>query len=157
MTKTKSLVIILLILGLSLADAIFKVLALKHLPSDQTTDLNPILDLAIHKNPGIAFDIPLPLSLVIPLSLIIIGVFAWIVRQHWSDNRPQALSAIAVVFGALGNAVDRLINNFTTDYLILFQTSAINLSDVLILLGIVGSLWYSQNLPASPSANGKDS
>jgi lipoprotein signal peptidase len=53
-----------------------------------------------------------------------------------------------IVAGALGNLFDRWLNGFTTDYIILFRTSAINLSDVLIVVGMLAFLWYHKGNPS---------
>lgn len=136
------------IFTIGLADALLKAYALQHFPDERTAELQSVLSFALHRNPGIAFDIPIPLIIVLPITLVIAAVFARIVYTRWQTHSAQALSALAAVIGALGNAGDRLINGFTTDYLILFRTSAINLSDVLILLGIIGVIWYDKRIPS---------
>ena len=136
--------------AIGLADGLFKYLALRQLPAEGESTLSPIIALAVHKNPGILFDLPLPLFVIAPLTLLALGALAYIFLQAWqSGNFPAACGAWAAALGALNNLLDRLINNFTTDYLIFFRTSAINLSDVLILLGVACLLWYGKtNSPA---------
>lgn len=140
------------ITSVGVADAIFKYFALHYLPGEQTATLQSVFALAIHKNPGIAFDIPIPLFIVLPITLGIAGIFAYLAYNTWSTNTAQALGAYAAVIGALGNATDRLINNFTTDYIILFKTSAINLSDILIVVGILVVIWYDTRNPSQAKA-----
>jgi len=137
-----------IIFAIGLTDAAFKYYAIHNLPDERTADLQSVLAFALHRNPGIAFDIPIPLVIVLPITAVICLAFTQIAYKHRSDNPRQALAAFAAVIGALGNGFDRLINGFTTDYIILFQTSAINLSDVLILLGILGVLWYDKHNPS---------
>lgn len=145
--RPKSILFLVSIFGIGLADAIFKVYALQHFPSEQTALMQSILTFALHKNPGIAFDIPIPLFIVLPITGLIAGAFAYLAIKRWQTNRSESVAAIAAIVGAVGNAVDRLINGFTTDYLILFKTSAINLSDILILLGILAVIWYDKHTP----------
>jgi len=140
------------IIGIGLADAAFKFYAIHYLPEEQTAQLQSVLAFALHRNPGIAFDIPIPLLIVLPITLVICLAFARIAYKRRLDNPNQSLAALAAVVGAAGNGFDRLINNFTTDYIILFQTSAINLSDVLILVGIAGVLWYDTRIPKPSQA-----
>ena len=140
-----------LLMAIGVTDAGMKAFALNSFP-DEHTALGAgqgfvFLTLAIHRNPGIAFDIPIPLGIVLPITLLICLAFARIAYTHKSDNLPQSLGALATVIGALGNGIDRLVNGFTTDYLIFFSTSAINLSDVLILLGILAVVWYDKRIP----------
>jgi lipoprotein signal peptidase len=103
----------------------------------------------LHKNPGIAFNIPLPLGIVLPITLVALMVFAVIAYKNRLTNILVSLSAVAVMFGATNNGLDRLINGFTTDYIILFRTSAINLSDALIFFGILSLFWYDRRNPQS--------
>lgn len=146
--KVRSFVILDVLLTIGILDAVLKAYALQHFPDEQTAQLQSVLAFAIHRNPGIAFDIPIPLTIVLPITVIICLLFARIAFKQWERNPGQSLAAAAAVIGALGNGVDRLINGFTTDYLIFFRTSAINLSDVLILMGIVVVLWYDQRNPS---------
>lgn len=133
------------ILDFAILDGLAKIYALQHLPSEQAVKLQPVLSFAVHKNPGILFDIPLPLAIIAPLTIValaVLGSMAWKARF----TQPAiVISAFAAFTGALNNLIDRIINGFTTDYLILFRTSAINLSDVLILLGIFCLLWYGRH------------
>jgi lipoprotein signal peptidase len=145
----KANIVLIAVLLVGISDAIFKHLALRFLPDEQAVTLHSPLTLAIHRNPGIAFDIPLPLTIVLPITGILVIGLSYLATAQWYVHRAQSVSALTAIVGALGNACDRLINGFTTDYLILFKTSAINLSDVLILMGILGILWYDKHLPKS--------
>ena len=146
----RTLLALSVILDLAILDGIAKIYALAHLPAEQAVKLQPVLSFAVHKNPGILFDIPVPLAIIAPLTvvaLIALGSMAWRARF----TQPAiVVSAFAAFAGALNNLIDRVINGFTTDYLILFRTSAINLSDVLILLGILCLLWYGRNNSPRP-------
>lgn len=123
-------------------DGVFKYFALRLLPPD-TLPVSWPFGLALHKNPGITFDLAIPLWLVIPFTLIILVWLGIFVHQNWSS--PKAVSALIIIFGATGNLIDRLVNGFTTDYIILFGRSAINLADVLIITGAIGLLYYTKN------------
>ncbi len=122
-------------------DIIFKYLAITRLPEGGRVSF-PV-GLALHKNPGIAFDIEIPLSIILPLTILVVIGLIRFAHRHRITSPITSAAAITVVIGALGNAFDRLINGFTTDYLILFGRSAINLSDILILTGVVALLWYN--------------
>jgi len=105
--------------------------------------------LTLHKNPGIAFDIPIPIWIIAPITLVI-GL--WLVafaKRHWlADQKPAALAAMSIIIGASGNLLDRLINGFTTDYILLFGVTVINLADILIVVGISMLLWYTRDKKA---------
>lgn len=133
------------ILDLVILDGVAKIYALQHFPAEQAVKLQPVLSFAVHKNPGILFDIPLPLVVVAPLTVVALVALASIGWRSRFTQPIMSVGAFAAFGGALNNLIDRLINDFTTDYLILFRTSAINLSDVLILLGIFCLLWYGRH------------
>lgn len=88
---------------------------------------------------------PVPLSLVIALTMVILLVLLWQLPKYWRAHDPRLLAAWCVTLGALGNLVDRLVNGFTTDYLLLFQRSAFNISDILIGLGILLFFFYNRS------------
>ena len=138
---------------LGLADGLAKVLALNLLPEEQATDLLPVFSLAVHKNPGILFDIPLPLSVIAILTVLALILLARLILQYKNIHPAASLGALFAFIGALNNLFDRLINNFTTDYIIILRTSAINISDVLIFVGVILILWYSRS--NSPKALSK--
>lgn len=135
--------IVFFAVGLEILDIVFKYLAITRLSEGSRVSFP--LGLGLHKNPGIAFDIEIPLTLIIFLTLIVVLLLIRFAINHYSRTPKISASAIMVIIGALGNAVDRIINGFTTDYLILFRLSAINFSDILILAGVVVLLWYNEN------------
>lgn len=123
-------------------DQIFKALAVQRLPEDGGRLRFPI-DFALHKNYGIAFDLPVPLWMVIPLTALILIFLVREIRLSQSSNRVLALSLIAA--GAVGNLIDRIIYGFTVDYVILFGRSAINMADVMIFIGV--ALLFIKRVP----------
>lgn len=135
-------------LALEILDVILKAVALTSLKADSEKLFWPV-DLALHKNLGITGDTLIPLVIVIPLTIIIIGCLVKFVWMRRKINVMQAIGAGVVVIGALGNLIDRIINGFTTDYLIFFRLSAINLSDILIVAGAILVLYYNRDIPQS--------
>lgn len=129
---------------IAIVDAILKVFAIKRLPEEGSHLSSPI-DFALHKNPGIAFNIPIPLPIVIVASTIIIVLLARFAYNSWQNRPDRAIAAWLIIAGALGNMIDRIVHGFTTDYIILFTRSAINLSDVLIFLGTALLLYYTES------------
>jgi lipoprotein signal peptidase len=139
----KAQTIIFAALVIELFDIIFKYLAVTRLTD--TGRVSFPIGLALHKNPGIAFDLEVPLGLILVLTTIVVGLLVRYAHRLWVAAPINAAAAIVVTIGALGNALDRLINGFTTDYLIFFSLSAINLSDILILAGVASLLWYNDS------------
>lgn len=147
MSKTQAYIAIAFGCVVELADVFFKQIAIIRFPSDGNRISFPI-GIGLHKNPGIAFDVAIPLPLVFLLTLVVGFWIGYRYRLAWIQTRYQeAVACIMILLGAFGNFFDRFFHNFTTDYLIFFRLSAINLSDILILLGMLGFLWYSSHHP----------
>jgi signal peptidase II len=96
-----------------------------------------VLSISVHKNYGIAFDIPFKLPVVILLTVAIILVLLNVAIKNWSKYQSLTLASGMIILGALGNLFDRIYYGFTVDYLIFFERSAINLSDIIIVTGVV--------------------
>lgn len=122
-----------------------KYIALKQPSLFQEGCFDPVICLSLHKNYGIAFSISIPILVTLIISGIIITVLAVFVVRLLLDKSIYAASTGLILIGALGNFFDRIINGFTTDYIILFNVSAINIADILIVTGVFLTLWYNFN------------
>ncbi len=123
-----------------IADALLKTIALDHAEGTVTPLFGSFLGFTLHKNFGIVANLPIPLLLVIPLTIVILAVCGWWFYRVRSQNIRLAASILLLVAGGLGNLVDRLLHGFTTDYLLFFERSIVNLSDGLVLAGLIGIL-----------------
>jgi signal peptidase II len=144
---TKRALIIGALLAVAALDGVLKYVAITNFPSENNPTLSPILALVLHKNPGITFDLPIPFWIIAPVTVAII---LWLAHQARSALHTQprvALGVIAVIIGAIDNFIDRMMNGFTTDYLMFFKTSVINLADLLILFGAITLLLYYRSNP----------
>lgn len=126
---------LLLALGVVAIDVVLKYVMLHFLPSTPWTP-GKFVTLGLHKNPGILFDLPVPQPLLWIVTVMLLVVLGRIAVREQTRNPRSALGALITITGALGNFIDRLANGFTTDYLLFFTGSAINLSDLVILVGI---------------------
>ncbi|MEK7632944.1 MAG: signal peptidase II [Patescibacteria group bacterium] len=135
------------ILALSLIDWATKTFAIERFMDGHSTHIIPFVDFFLHRNPGITFDIPVPISIV---AFVTVGILLFLIDRasaSYSSDSAVTLSAIAVIAGATNNLVDRIVHGFTTDYLMFFSTSIINGSDVLIVLGVASIFWYTRHNP----------
>lgn len=120
-----------------IADEVLKHISLNKLP-DEGSLVNPgFLSFAIHKNWGVAFDIPLNFQLMLIESFVIGCLLLWLARKNLKTNPLISFALFIIVLGALGNLFDRVFYGFTVDYLILFGRSAFNLSDLIIIFGVL--------------------
>lgn len=125
-------------------DEWLKFSALQRLPEEGSLVDPGILEFAIHKNWGVAFDIPFRLEFLILVSIVIGLGLLRIAYKNRLAHPDITLATGIIILGALGNLYDRIVYGFTVDYIILFARSAINLSDVVIVLGVVALLLRSR-------------
>ena len=120
-------------------DEVLKVIALEKLPAEGSFVIPNIFQLGIHKNFGIAFDTPVDGNIIIGLSVGLILFFCWVFLQAYRKRAWYTGASALIIIGALGNLYDRFVYGYVIDYLIFFGRSAINLSDLVIIAGVV---WF---------------
>lgn len=135
--------------AIGVIDGALKFLALRAFPPETDPSLSHIFALALHKNPGITFDINLPLPITLVATCTIITAIVLHLPKTLSTQPLVGIGFVAIVVGALNNMVDRIAHGFTTDYLMIFHTSVLNLSDLLILFGAIVTLVYYKTNPHS--------
>lgn len=133
-----------IVFAVAVLDGVLKFLALRWFSNEKSYFTFPI-DIALYKNMGIIADVPVPLAIVIPVTVVVCAGLTVLMYTRAKQYPGYAFAAWTIFCGAVGNLIDRIINNFTTDYIIFFARSAINLSDVLIVLGALLLVWYSKN------------
>ena len=138
------------------ADEWIKAFALKHFPDEQTLVNPDFVNLAIHKNWGLAFDIPFRREFILLISIVIGFFLIEMIVKNIKTHPKIALSSLIILVGALGNVFDRIYYGFTVDYLIFFGRSALNLSDLLIIFGVVILLISSRRSTSEHISTPKD-
>jgi len=127
-----------------LLDEFLKYQGLTNLPTETEVSSPSIVQFAIHQNWGIAFDIPFKLEFVIFLSVLIGLGLMHAAYKNWKRRPDITVATLIILIGAMGNLYDRIAYGFTVDYIILFQRSAINLSDIIIVTGVLCLLLQSR-------------
>ena len=98
-----------------------------------------------HQNYGIAFNIPITQSVILAITLAAcIGVLVMFVRTRTTSSGWLPFFLGLLLGGALGNAFDRLSLGFVRDWLLLWHLSAINIADIGVLAGLLGTVLLSQ-------------
>lgn len=128
-------------LTLVVFDEIIKFFALRHLPKTGGVFDSKIFDIHLHLNTGIAFDLPLPLSLTVLLTFIIIIILGTIFVRQKNINPQLSIAILFILSGAIGNLFDRLVYGFVIDYVLIFGRSLINISDLMIIGGVIAILF----------------
>ncbi|MBI5369909.1 signal peptidase II [Candidatus Uhrbacteria bacterium] len=121
-------------------DEWLKAKALLYFPEETFLTSPHLIDFAVHKNFGLAFDLPFRHELVVLVSIVIGLVLIRVVSKTILTKPHVAFACLMILIGAAGNLFDRLIYGFTVDYLIFFGRSAINFSDLVIVLGVIALL-----------------
>lgn len=144
MTFRKSHSLPLVISGFFLVlDQILKFLARTN-PTDRLHLIDNLLGWEYYGNPGIAFSLPFPNTLlVIGTPLILLLLVAYLGKKKEVDNR-TFLAACLIFFGAISNLIDRILFELTVDYLRIL-TSVINIADIMIIVGTILLIFPKQD------------
>ena len=113
----------------------------KYLPFQEMVEVLPVLALFYTKNQGIAFSMLSGLNekWLIALMLVVIGFVATLwarsTPQRWISQNGFAL----IVAGAIGNLIDRAVNGYVVDYILVHTNNwyfaVFNLADSFITVG----------------------
>ncbi|HEY5714580.1 MAG TPA: signal peptidase II [Candidatus Gracilibacteria bacterium] len=95
------------------------------------------LELRLAENEGVAFSLPVPSVLVLLLALCVVGYLAYQIRTKNLFNI-EVFVYILVMAGAIGNVIDRLMNQGKViDFIAIGSWPVFNVADSCITVGIV--------------------
>ena len=121
-------------------------LYIKELVMENSIIVNNYIILEIYYNKGVAFSFLDSDSLVVNylvtfiVAAIILLIFALFIKNYKNYNQFEYSSYILILGGALGNFLDRLLNNSVLDFIIIhydniYFPGIFNLADVFIAIG----------------------
>lgn len=94
------------------------------------------IDFIWHKNPGIAFSIPLPspiaITLIIALIILLIILFWRTTNRDW-----YSVGLLLTIGGGMSNLWDKLSLGYVRDFISIRWLPIFNPADIMIFLGIV--------------------
>jgi len=123
---------------LFLLDRFLKNWALFTLYNERVVVIKKWLYFDLYKNENIAFSLPLPKFILIPVViLIIILLIYYLIKFIKKEFSLREIALILIIIGALGNLADRLRYGYVIDYINFRFWPVFNLSDVLISIGII--------------------
>lgn len=126
---------------LTVADTVAKVAIQTTLPAGRVVVFPKVLALFLHYNAGLVANIAMPMPIVAAVTLaVLVGCVVWLRTAMRTNDVAIQCGLILILFGGIGNLTDRLVDAQTTDYLLLFEHSVVNVSDGLVLAGI---LWIA--------------
>lgn len=95
------------------------------------------LEFDLFKNKGIAFSIPMHDAIFWPLAVLILTALTVLFFRFKKKDDVSASLLFLIIIGSISNIIDRMLIDATIDYMILFDRSAINIADVMILAGVI--------------------
>ena len=121
-------------------------LYIKELVMENSIIVNNYIILEIYYNKGVAFSFLDSSSLFINYSVtfivavIILVIFSLFIKNYKNYNKFEYSSYILILGGALGNFLDRLLNNSVLDFIIIhydniYFPGIFNLADMFITIG----------------------
>lgn len=96
------------------------------------------ISLTDHNNYGLIGNFPLPKYLIVLLMLTALFLVIKALLFTWRQNHAAGVVGLSLILaGALGNLTDRLVHGYVYDWILLLNTSVINMADILITAGIL--------------------
>ncbi len=89
------------------------------------------------KNPNVAFSLPLAEVIILPLIIILMLLVAWQFGRFYKARNNIFFSWGLIFIGALSNLIDRIKWGAVVDYINLGWWPVFNLSDSLIVIGVM--------------------
>ncbi len=100
-----------------------------------------IFFIELHKNPGLAFSIPLPTTLQIIFSLILLVIIFTYFKQR-KISIFESVCLASIFSGAVGNLIERILFGSVTDFLAIWKFPIFNVADIAISLGVIGLIFF---------------
>jgi signal peptidase II len=119
------------------------ILTLLLILSDQATKFLATKYLSISKNTGIAFGIPVQQTLLIVLTITLLGVLVYFIKKELNlEKRLTQILTAAVLAGGLSNLIDRLYHGYVIDFITVPYWPTFNLADIYITVGILLLIFF---------------
>ena len=133
---------IVIFFALIFADILSKYFVKNNLVLNQSIEINDFLYFVYIQNFGVSFGLfagSIPYYLLIIIGLLIVILIIYL--MYLSKNALEKSAYFIIIIGALSNILDRLINTFVVDFILLryesFYWPAFNLADIYITIGII--------------------
>lgn len=95
------------------------------------------ISLDYHENTGIAWSLPVPPEVIIPVNIALVALLIWLGSHHLNFRYHTAKIAFALTIGgAAGNIIDRLARGYVIDFINLGWWPVFNLADAFLAIGI---------------------
>jgi signal peptidase II len=97
----------------------------------------PFFSLKYEQNTGIAWSIPVPAFILLPLNLAILGLAGWYAWKYFDLKlKISQIAIILILSGGLGNIIDRILLGYVRDFIAVGWWPVFNLADAFLCIGI---------------------
>lgn len=104
---------------------------------DAPNQILPWVSLEFGKNYGIAWSLPVPTELILPLNIILfVVIIGYLPRILDMRHKLYAIALALIVGGALGNIFDRFAYGYVVDFISIGWWPVFNMADVFLSVGI---------------------
>ncbi len=119
-------------------DRFLKSWALANLYNQKITIIKKWFYFDLYKNENIAFSLPLPKVILIPIIIIIISLLVYyLFTQIKKKFSITEISLIFIIIGAISNLIDRFQYGYVVDYINIWFWPVFNIADIMISGGTI--------------------
>ena len=133
---------IIIFVFLTFLDLLSKYLVKNNFNINQRVEINSYFDLIYIQNYGVSFGLlsgSVPYWILILIGLIVVILISYLMIV--SKKKIERIAYFVIIIGAISNILDRLINTYVVDFILLhykqFYWPAFNLADIYITIGII--------------------
>ena len=127
---------------LTFLDLLSKYLVKNNFNINQRVEINSYFDLIYIQNYGVSFGLlsgSVPYWILILIGLIVVILISYLMII--SKKKIERIAYFVIIIGAISNMLDRFINTYVVDFILLhykqFYWPAFNLADIYITIGII--------------------
>ncbi len=103
--------------------------------------LEPVLMTTQHRNYGLIANIPAPAWLIVIVSIAVLIGAGFMFWRAMTRSTAVAVGFGFLCGGAIGNGFDRISLGYVRDWILAFRTSAFNIADIAVAIGLIVLLW----------------
>ncbi len=103
----------------------------------------PYVSFRYEKNTGIAWSIPIPHQILLPINIILLSVIPWLAYRYLDFRKVLSILAVILIMaGGIGNVYDRIAHGYVIDFISIGQWPVFNLADAFLTTGIFIILFF---------------
>lgn len=117
----------------------------------QSLGFPPWFGLTLAQNPGLAFGLAAPNTLIVLASIIAVVYLVYLYATKTHADKALTVTAFALIIGgAFGNLYERIVHGTVTDFISLLHIPYFNLADAALTLGVLLLIVFHSNIFTKP-------